>query len=62
MYQVETNFGSYNLRLMPTTEDILKYYHLARSKGMAIEDIKFRIVEPDAPSFDSICTILRNIK
>ena len=62
MYQVETNYGSYTLALMPTSEDILKYYHTAHKAGLEIEAIKFRVRELERPRFDSISTILRNIR
>ena len=62
MYQVETNYGSYTLALMPSSEDILKYYHTARQAGLEIEAIKFRVRELERPAFDSISTIIRNIK
>ena len=62
MYQVETNYGSYTLALMPSSEDILKYYHTAHKAGVKIEDIKFRVIEPEKPRFDSISTIIRNVK
>lgn len=58
MYRIETNFGTYNLSLMPTTEDICKYYSAAHKAGVNIPAIKFQIVEIEPIQTASISTIL----
>lgn len=61
MYQVNTNFGSYNLSLMPNTDDLIKYYHYARKSGIEINAIKFEIRELAKPVTTSITRILKDI-
>ena len=61
MYQIETNFGSYNLSLMPNTDDMIKYYHYARKSGLEINQIKFVITEIARPDCTSITKILKDI-
>ncbi len=61
MYRIETNFGTYQLSLMPNVDDMIKYYHFARKSGLAINDIKFVITEIEKPVTVSITTILKDI-
>ena len=61
MYQVNTNFGSYTLSLMPNVDDMIKYYHYARKFGVEIKDIKFVITELEKPITVSISRILKDI-
>ena len=61
MYTVTTNFGTYTLKLIPSLEDRLKYYHCAHSRGIAIPAIKFDVVETPEPRYDSISTILSDV-
>lgn len=62
MYQVTTNFGSYRLALMPSSTDVMHYYHKARLAGLEIKDIKFEIVELPKPECQSISTILADVR
>ena len=62
MYTVITNYGSYKLKLMPSAEDVCKYWTAARKAGLEIHEIRFTVMAQPEPEYQSISTILGDVK
>ncbi len=62
MYRIDTNFGVYNVELMPSLEDTLKYWAKAHSVGIAVDKIRFKITELPRPEAVYITHILNDVR